>query len=46
MDEWKLEIDPNPLKVKGQQINPGMILLGDNKKFPADCPPNDFDRNI
>lgn len=46
MDEWKLEIDPNPLKVKGQQINPGNILLGNDRKFPADCNANDFDRNI
>jgi hypothetical protein len=46
MEKWRMEIDPEPMKIKGQQMHPGQILMGDNKKFAADCNPNDFDRNI
>ena len=46
MEAWKIEINPEPLKVKGQQMKAGLILMGNDKNFPADCNPNDFDRNI
>jgi hypothetical protein len=46
MEKWRMEIDPEPMKIKGQLMHPGSILMGNDKKFPADCNPNDFDRNI
>ena len=46
MEALHLSIEKEPIKVKGQIMTPGKILMGDNKSFPADCNPNDFDRNI
>ena len=45
-DKWKITIGTEPVKMTGQRINGGQILMQNNKSFPADCNPNDFDRNI
>lgn len=32
MDEWKLNIVSDPLKIKGEVLNPGFMLFGDQKQ--------------
>lgn len=44
--KWKISIGSQPVQMDGQRINGGQILMQNNKSFPADCNPNDFDRNI
>ena len=47
MREWKLDIVQQPLTIEGQVCRAGEILMDPrSKKFSADCPTNEFDRNI
>lgn len=45
MKKWSISIELDPLKVEGQKINAGDIIMGKNNKFSLENTP-DFDRRI
>lgn len=46
MDQWKVDFDKEPLKVRGQRLNAGRIMMGGNFTFDAHCHGTEFDRNV
>ena len=43
---FNLSMSQKPLEMTAQQIPAGDVLLGNNKRFPADCSTRDFDQKI
>lgn len=45
LKEWAIDIEIEPLKVEGNKLNAGNIIMGKNNQFPLENTP-DFDRRL